>query len=107
MLKFYEIVDRESVNPSLSRNGGDYDFWRVVAVQDGAPIAVSYRTGADVDYYCAYCGDFGHMESECWRFGADLAEVAGWENGRLLTGEEAERELRFLFGSGWFNPIRW
>jgi hypothetical protein len=105
-IRFYEVVDRESTNPAFSHNYGDYTFWRVIAVAGNTPIAVSYRTSADVDYYCAYCGCFGHTESKCLHFGAEFHETKGWKRGRRLTGEEHLREFSFFTGKGWFNPIR-
>jgi hypothetical protein len=105
-IRFYEVIDRESTNPSLSYDGGDYSFWRVIAVAWNTPIAVSYRTSASFDY-CALCGNFGHPESRCWHFGANFIETKGWKKGRLLKGEEHLHELGMFLGSGWFNPIRW
>lgn len=78
-IEFYRIVDRKSENSALSNNGGDYDFGRTVAVQDGAPVAVRYWTSADFDY-CPICGVFdSHSSEECPYLGN---------------------------GQGWFNPIR-
>jgi hypothetical protein len=89
----------------MSCDGGDYDFWRIVAVVGNTPVAISYRTSSCFPY-CSYCGDFGHTESRCWRYGASPSEVDGWQNGRRITGKEEKHELSFFLGSGWYNPIR-
>jgi len=105
-IRFYEVIDRKSTNPSLSHDGGDYTFWRIIAVVGNTPIAVSYRTSSYFPY-CSYCGDFSHTESGCWRFGANSAETRDWEKGRRLEGKEYSLELSLFLSSNWFNPIRW
>ena len=94
--QFYRIIDRESTNPAMSSNGGDYDFGRTVAVQDGQPVAVRYWTSADFPY-CPHSGRFDECEE---RYGCgdaapmDARDVEGWQQGELLEGEDAARAMR-------------
>lgn len=86
--QFYVIVDRESTNPAMSNDGGDYDFGRTVAVVDGVPVAVREWTSADFDY-CPLCGSFdSHSADECHTGGkAAPSQADGWQDGELLTDE--------------------
>jgi hypothetical protein len=105
-VNFFRIVDRESTNPIMSNNGGDYDFGRTVAVRDGVPVAVRYWTSADFDY-CPHSGTFNRCEE---RNGCGEpapmhpSDVEGWQSGELLAGEDAERaQWRFEQGSRFFR----
>ena len=104
-MQFYRIIDRESTNPLMSSNGGDYDFGRTVAVQNGQPVAVRFWTSVDFPY-CPHSGHFDECEE---RRGCDDAApfepsyVEGWQQGELLKGDDAARALwRFEQGSRFF-----
>ena len=94
-VEFRMIVDRESTNPAMSSNGGDYDFGRTVVAEDGKPVAVRYWTSAEFDY-CPHCGVFNRCEE---RRGCgdpapmDARDVEGWQDAPALEGEDAERAL--------------
>ena len=103
--QFYRIIDRKSENSAMSNDGGDYDFGRIVAVQDGNPVAVRFWTSADFDY-CPLCGNFDrHSVEDCPAFGAEMREADGWQNGELLTGATHDNSMHRL-NNGGFNPIR-
>lgn len=105
-MKFYRIVDREPIDPRHSSDGGDYQYGRTVAVEDGSPVAVRYWTSADFPY-CPLCGRFdSHSVEECFSLGADEGEGDGWEGGVLLTGTEAEVMASWWDVAGKFNPMK-
>ena len=102
-IKFVRIVDRESTNPAMSNNGGDYDFGRTVAIQNGKPVGVRYWTSADFDF-CPHSGHFDRCTERCEEpepFHPSYVE--GWESGEELEGEDAERAAwRFAQGDKFF-----
>ena len=110
-VQFYCVVDRESTNPQMSNNGGDYDFGRTIAVRDGVPVAVRYWTSADFEY-CPHSGVFNRCEE---RNGCgdpapmQPADIEGWEAGELLAGKDAEIALRRYESGGdcfqHFTPV--
>lgn len=89
MFKFYSIVDRASEHPELNANGGDYDFGRTIAVDDGTPTGVRYWTSADFDF-CPHRGTFDRCEENCDYRRASIGEADGWERGTLLVGEDRD-----------------
>lgn len=105
-MQFIRIVDRESTNPAMSNNGGDYDFGRVVAVRDGKPVAVRYWTSAEFPY-CPHSGNFNECEERqgCGDVAPmDARDVEGWQDGELMTGEDAERAAwRYEQGGRFFQ----
>ena len=103
-VQFYTIADRESTNPAMNSNGGDYDFGRTVAVVDGQPVAVRYWTSADFPY-CPHSGRFNECEERFCEGPEpfDPSYVEGWQSGELLTGEDHERQAwRFEQGDRFF-----
>jgi hypothetical protein len=105
-IKFYEITDAEPRDPEgrFSTNGGDYWFGRTVAVKDGTPVAVRYWTSAEFQY-CPHSGGFYECDhDDCYEPGPMRPEdIAGWEQGELMTGEKAERAMRrYTDGSIYF-----
>lgn len=91
-IEFRSIVDRESTNPAMSSDGGDYDFGRTVVVEDGKPVAVRFWTSADFDY-CPHGGHFNRCEEHrgCGDPAPlDARAIAGWETAPVLEGRAAE-----------------
>lgn len=62
--RYWGISDRESTNPSLSSNGGDYSFWRNFHPLPGGGYEVHYCTSADFKY-CPKCGRFYQRGDSC------------------------------------------
>ena len=103
-VQFFSIVDRESTNPAMSTNGGDYDFGRTVAVVDGQPVAVRFWTSADFPF-CPHSGRFDECDERFCEGPQpfDPSYVEGWQSGELLTGEDHERQAwRFEQGDRFF-----
>ena len=94
-IEFRDIIDRESTNPAMSNNGGDYDFGRIVVIEDGKPVAVRYWTSAEFPY-CPHCGMFNECEE---RNGCGdpapmhPSDIEGWEAAPVLEGEAADRAM--------------
>ena len=90
--EFRVIVDRESTNPAMSRNGGDYDFGRTIVVEDGKPVAVRYWTSADFDY-CPHRGTFDRCEERFCETPEPMhpSHIEGWEDAPVLEGDDARR----------------
>jgi hypothetical protein len=66
MKKIYKksILIRESTNPRMNLNGGDYDFWTNNYYSDqecNNLIHTEERTSSEFEY-CCYCGSFGHNQ---------------------------------------------
>jgi hypothetical protein len=100
-MKFYRIVDRWSEDPRLSSTGGDYDYGRIVAVDDG-PVGVCHWTSADFDY-CSHCGTFSHAQCEAKAAKSDL-RLQGVEVVEVTEDSDPERFGRYLqwWKRGWF-----
>src|SRR5574343_1468419 len=68
------ICTRESENPSLRNNGGDYDFYETYKRVSENEFEVSYSTSSDFEYCdkegsfqsCKYCNywDYENKDSE-------------------------------------------
>lgn len=92
-MEYYEVIDLEAIDSSLSNNGGDYDYWRVVVVENGTPIAMQWRSSMELDmFHCNLCDSTGHQSDWCpvYRTGATSAEEVaelsvGWESGRKIN----------------------
>lgn len=102
--QFYSITDRKSTNPTMSHDGGDYDFGRTIAVEDGVPVAVRFWTSADAFDFCPHSGSFNRCDERCeGPEPFDASYVAGWKDGELLTGDDTARAAwRYEQGSRFF-----
>lgn len=56
-IRFVVVTDREAHDQLMSFDGGDYNLWRIVAVENDTPIASLWRSSADFDF-CGKCGMF-------------------------------------------------
>ena len=102
-VRFMVVIDRESVDSRMNANGGDYDFGRTVAIQDGQPVAVRFWASSDFQY-CPHEGRFGECEPGCISTTLPASAAEGWETGQPLATEllgVATERLRV----GEFSPI--
>lgn len=87
-MEYYEIIDLESID-----SDGDCDYWKLVAVDRGQPIAIQWRCSAELDmYHCSLCDSYGHQSDWCPMYPDGTTVRAtmtlltkGWESGRRIN----------------------
>ncbi len=69
-LKRTKIIRRNSTNPSMNQNGGDYDFWDIIRIFHDEEVKEFYflethHTSAEFEY-CRICGSFTNNCEHHW-----------------------------------------
>jgi len=62
--KYFRLVTRDTTNPAMSHDGGDYSFGVTVVVLGSHQIAGRHWTSCDAFEYCRSCGTFGSCSCE-------------------------------------------
>jgi len=101
-MQAYIVTTRESENPLMSNNGGDYDFGYTLLVETatGKVIGGRHWTSAEFDY-CPGCGSF-RRDCDCETFYSHWDKYDG--SGKEREWQTATNDFGTI-GWGTFLPL--